>query len=262
MLDAMSVIELEELGIRRIVLTPEERPEMLIGGVNPAFIIGFLIDQEEGTLSGSMTLHPEPPEMQPKRVVSNIPAITNYMLGREQFVYDEDELSDEQVSIMPKVYWDATAAIELVILSAWRDLVVPEVRDQHYVIDRVRKGKGTGKRAAKRGNIEVIRYLPRRLVYRRESLAASHEGQRRIRQVHAVGTFSKLLPEGQHRSAEADAFAKEIGMPLAAHQTIVKPHYRGGTKEERELAEERDQLSIKKWKSWSAVDILRTRSAR
>jgi hypothetical protein len=68
--------------------------------------------------------------------------------------------------------------------------------------------------------------------------------------------FAKRLPEGQHRSPQAEEFAGQIGIPLADWQTIVHPHWRGGTPEEREAAELAADVPVKEWRSWDALDLL------
>jgi hypothetical protein len=263
-LDAISVIELEELGVRRIVITPEERPDRtMVKDANPQFIAGFLVDHVAGTFAGTITIGDDSAkQVHGRRAVVMVPAILDET-GRELEALGV-ESSGESADDLAHLH-EAQAAVELLVLSAWRDLVVPEVRDQHYEIDRVRKAKGGGgKRAAKRGNLEIIRYVPRRVVYRRAAReAAQREGGREPRQVYAVGAFSRRLPQGQKRSREADEYAKEIGIPLAPHQTVVQPHFRGGTEEERQHALETEHgLQVKHWKSWSALDLLRTRAAQ
>jgi hypothetical protein len=261
-LDAISVIELEELGVRRIVMTPEERPDSMVKEANPQFMAGFLVDHVAGTFSGTITIGDDgAKKLHGRRAVVMVPSILEQE-GRELEALGVD--SSGAVDDVAHLH-EAQAAVELLVLSAWRDLVVPDVRDQHYEIDRVRKAKGGGgARAAKRGNLEVVRYIPRRVVYRRAAReAAEREGKREPMQVYAVGAFSRRLPQGQKRSADADAYAKEIGIPVAPHQTVVKPHFRGGTEEERERAMDAEHgLQVRHWKSWSALDLLRTRAAQ
>jgi hypothetical protein len=258
-LDAISVIELEELGVRRIVMTPEERPDAMVEGSNPQFIAGFLVDHVAGAFAGTITIGDDSAaQVHGRRAVVMVPSILEQASAEITSTNDADNEHG-----MAQLH-EAQAAVELLLLSAWRDLVVPDVRDQHYEIDRVRKAKGGGgKRAAKRGNLEVVRYVPRRVVYRRAAReAAAREGRREPPDVYAVGAFSRRLPQGQKRSADAEEYAKEIGIPLAQHQTVVKPHFRGGSEEERQLAMEAGLgLEVRRWKSWSALDLLRTRAS-
>lgn len=258
-LTAMSVIELEELGVKRIVLTPEERPESTVTGRQPAFMCGFLVDHVAGSFAGTATIGNEDTFAEAGRRASFlVPAILDRVAG--ELSSSDPEPSGDLSRDMTPVH-EAQSAVELLVLAAWRDLVVPEVREQQYEVDRVRKAKGAGKRAAKRGRLEVIRYVPRRLVYRRAAReAAQREGRPEPRELYAVSAFARRLPNGQERSADAEAFAREIGIPLAGHQTVVRPHFRGGSAEERAAAMERgfgDQ--IRQWRSWSAIDLLRTR---
>src|SRR5207247_329490 len=65
--------------------------------------------------------------------------------------------------------------ITVLALAAWRNIVVPRVRDEHYEVSVRRKPKGTGKRAARqarRGDLAVVHYLPRLVAIRREEEAA------------------------------------------------------------------------------------------
>lgn len=258
-LEAMSVIELEELGVKRIVLTPEERPDTMIRGHNPQFLAGFLVDHAAGSFAGSITLGDDSAlDIHGRRAVVMVPAILD-QTSREMDEHSADISDPRDVAYIH----EAQSAVELLLLSAWRDLVVPEVREQHYEIDRVRKAKGKRARAAKRGDVDIIRYLPRRLVLLREERErSSGTGAHQPRRLYPVGAFSRRLPEGQKRSKEAEAFAAESGIPLAPWQTVVKPHWRGGTEEEREHAMSNPELDIRHWRSWSAIDLLRTRVAR
>jgi hypothetical protein len=259
-LSSVSVIELEELGIRRIVLTPEEQPLASVSGKEAAFHLGFFVDHAAGGFYGRAQVFTEPlSDLDNRRALVTAPAIL------EQAVL-HDDLPDTRVSVrtIPPAVEEAIAAVELIVLSAWRDLVVPEVREQHYEIDRVRKVKG-GKRprAAKRGDIEIIRYIPRRLILLREEREhPTSAGAYTPRRLYPVGAFSRRLPERQKRSREAEAFAAESGIPLAPWQTVVRPHWRGGTEEEREHAMADPELDVRHWRSWSAIDLLRTRLAR
>lgn len=252
-LDAISVIELEELGVRRLVLTPEERPDRSAVGTSASFLCAFLVDHVAGTFTGTATLGDE--EIKDgfgRRAVFMIPAILERAAT----------LSDARAT---DAVHQSQAAIELLVLSSWRDLVVPEVRDQHYEADQLRKAKGKqGRRAAKRGNLPIVRYIPRRLIYRRAAKeAAKREGRKEPKRLYAVSAFSRRLPEGQSRSREAAEFAEEIGIPLAPHQTVVRPHFRGGSKDEREAAMESGfGRQVRSWRSWSALDLLRTRAAQ
>lgn len=251
-LDTISVIELEELGVRRLVLTPEERPEASAVGTTADFHCAFLVDHAAGTFTGTATLGDEDTKTGfGRRAVFMIPAIL------------ERAATSRNDTGPPNVH-EAQAAIELLVLSSWRDLVVPDVREQHYEADRIRKPKGKrAGRSAKRGNLPIVRYIPRRLVYRRAaSEAARQEGRREPKRLYAVSAFSRRLPQGQSRSQEAEDFALEVGIPLADHQTVVRPHFRGGTPEERKVAMEGGfGQQVRNWRSWSALDLLRTRAA-
>jgi len=258
-LPSVSVIELDELGIRRIVLTPEEQPLTSVSGTQAAFHLGFFVDHAAGGFYGRAEVYAERVEgLGKRRGLVTAPAIYS------RAALDEEEVPEADAPVLPPAVVEAIAAVELIVLSAWRDLVVPEVRDQHYEIDRIRKAKG-GKRAraAKRGDVEIIRYIPRRLLLLREERErTASTGAHMPRRLYPVGAFSRRLPEGQKRSREAEAFALESGIPLAPWQTVVRPHWRGGTEEEREQATLNPELDVRHWRSWSAIDLLRTRLAR
>lgn len=151
-------------------------------------------------------------------------------------------------------------AVTSLIIAAWRDLVVANVREQQYVstVEREADSKPTrrAERKSKRGHVRVVRYLPRMVVIRREEEAerAEHGKRGPMRRAYRVGTFAKRLREGHKRSQEASEFAEEIGMPLKDNQTVVRPHIRGGTEEEREALLAQDDVRL--WRSWAAVDLI------
>ncbi len=259
-LSTVSAIELEELGIRRIVLTPEEQPLPTMTGEEPAFHLGFFVDHAAGGFYGRATVFSEPLEgADGRRALVAAPAI---LQQAAEHLPDSDDKETRSMRMLPPAVAEAIAAVELIVLSAWRDLVVPDVRDQHYEIDRIRKAKGKRPRATKRGDVEIIRYIPRRLIMLREQREqAATTGGHTPRRLYPVGAFSRRLPEGQKRSPEAEQFAKVSGIPLAPWQTVVRPHWRGGTPEEREHAAADPALDVRHWRSWSAIDLLRTRLA-
>jgi hypothetical protein len=87
-----------------------------------------------------------------------VPAILE-QVGRELEALEVPKSPSSADDLKP--VHDAQAAVELLLLCAWRDLVVAEVRDQQYEVDRVRKMKGgRTKRAAKRGDLEVVGTYP------------------------------------------------------------------------------------------------------
>ncbi len=256
-LDSISIVELDELGVRRIVMAPEERPQVrtMVGSI-PEVHTAFIVDHSEGSFFGHITLgDSDGPRLANHRATVMLPALMRHMAHESEGHGNSEDPVAEAVH-------EAQAAVETLILSTWRDLVVPRVRDEHYETERTRRRKGTGRKGAARGNVDVVRYLPRRLVYRRAVEASVSEGgRRRLTKVFPVSAFTRRLPDGQRRSREAELFARESGVPLAEHQTIVRPHFRGGTEEDRLAAlESREGLQVRRWRSWSALDLLRTRS--
>lgn len=172
----------------------------------------------------------------------------------EAAAFAEQQSGASSGSILPP-----DGAVLSLIVAAWRDLVVAKVREQQYEAtvtrDDATKGKRTA-RAAARGHLRVVRYLPRMVVIRRAEEAERLEGgaTRAMSRAFRVGTFARTLRDGHRRSREAQEFADEIGMPLRDDQTIVRPHIRGGTEEEREALLAQDDVRL--WKSWAAIDLL------
>jgi hypothetical protein len=239
-LDHIAVVEIDEMDVRRLVLAPERRSRM----ADTTFLeCGFWFEHATGAFVGKVMLVEGTDE-----IVTFAPSVANQAMRR-----GED-------------WREAQAVIELVVLAAWRDLVVADVREQQYESTLVRKQKGKSSRPGRteaRGDYTIIRYLPRRVVARRaEEKAAEQSGQRAHPRLYPVGAFARALPQGRKRGGEAEQFAAEIGIPLADYQTVVKPHYRGGSEDERRAALESAATAVRHWKSWSAVDLLRTRTRR
>ena len=234
-LDHIARVELGgRYGVERVTLAPEQR------GSGDAFFTSFVVEHKRGAIVGTLFLT-EPGSDWPASV---------YLVGFERAVEEMDGS-----------YEELTAPLAMLVLAAWRNLVVPRVRDEHYEITVRRKPKASGNRPARqvrRGDVAVIDYLPRTLVYRRMEEAARRERGEDIplRTLYRVGTFARRLPENDQRSAEADIFAAEIGMPLAPWQTVVRAHWRGGTPEERDAAEQAANAPLREWRSWDALDLL------
>ena len=235
-LDHIATIEVDEMNIDRIVLAPEERAD---DGANLGLI--GLVEHRRGTFVVSCTVPVTTSE--PSRIrlpQESAPTALTFA-----------------PAVMRQAMGEGASSLELMMLSAWRDLVVADVREQQYEIEIVRKAKG---KARKGRATEVVRYLPRRVALRRAERAAREAtGEPTLRRLYPVGAFAKRLPEGQNRSQEAEAYAARIGMPLADHQTVVQPHWRGGTEEDRRAAAEASDSPARVWRSWSALDLLRTR---
>jgi hypothetical protein len=235
-LDHVAIIELDEMNMNRIVLAPEERAD---DGANLGLI--GLLEHRRGTFVVSCTVPVKTAEQSPSRLPQDsAPTALTFA-----------------PAFMQEMMGEGASAIELMMLSAWRDLVVADVREQQYEQDVVRRAKG---KARKGRTTEVVRYLPRRVALRRAERAAREAtGEPALRRLYPVGAYAKRLPKGQKRSAEAEAYAAKIGMPLAEHQTVVQPHWRGGTEEDRRAAAEAADAPTRVWRSWSALDLLRTR---
>lgn len=236
-LDHVAVMVMEEAGIKEIVLAPERRE-------GRGLLTGFLIDHRDGVFFGETLLDEE--------------------FGRPlNFVPLCDTLGYENDPVEPGLATprELLSTFGLVTAAAWRDLVVPHVRDEQYEVESLRRAKNRDRgrrRTHARGDVSIVRYLPRRIAARQAQVEQAREaGQRTPPRRYPVGAHTRRLPEGQSRSDDAEQYAKEIGIPLAPYQTVVHPHWRGGTEEERQLnvtAEIPQQ-----WRSWSALDVLRTR---
>jgi hypothetical protein len=237
-LDHIARVELGgRQGIERVVLGPERWHE-------DRGLVGFIIHHKRGCFLGTTMIAPPGVRELGWPALSSVP-----VFGRQ--------LDGEPVEELANLFGHFT----VLALAAWRNIVVPRVRDEHYEVSVRRRPRGSGRRAgrqARRGDLAIVEYLPRLLAVRREE-----EAERKargvavpLRRVYRVGTFTKRLPEGQRRSPEAEAFARQIGIPLADWQTIVHPHWRGGTPEEREAAEASSDISVREWRSWDALDLI------
>lgn len=187
LLDHVAVIELEELGISRLVLAPEE------GADDQSMIaVNALVEHEQGTfvVSTSIRAGEGSHGIGPLRDFVGSKALPTVTTLAPAFLTERTQT-------------EGSSPLELLVLSAWRDLVVPDVRDQQYVTvsERTRKGR----RAERAGRARrVVHYVPRRLVVRRaEREARAASGEPTLRELYPVGAFAKRLPEGHSRSAEA-----------------------------------------------------------
>lgn len=239
-LDHIARIELGgRYGLERLTLAPEHWN-------GDTGIVSFLAAHKRGTFLGETRIGPAGFTEFGWPALTNVPAFSHYEPG--------------SVEGWAELY----APLTNLVLAAWRNIVVPRVRDEHYELSVRRKPKGSGQRGARqarRGDVAVVEYLPRTLALRRaEEEERRQRGEKApLRRVYRVGNFVKALPDGQQRSAEADSFAREIGMPLAPWQTVVRAHFRGGTPEEREAAEATESIPLREWRSWDALDLLAER---
>jgi hypothetical protein len=177
-------------GIERITLGPERWYE-------DRGQVGFIIQHKRGAFLGmTMTAPPGVVELG-WPVLSAVPVFG-------------PQLDGEPVEDLATLFGHIT----VLTLAAWRNIVVPRVRDEHYEVTVRRKPKGSGKRAdrqARRGDLAIVEYLPRLLAIRREEEAErkARGESAPLRRVYRVGTFTKAArgPEaltGGRRVRQAD----------------------------------------------------------
>lgn len=218
-LDHVARVRTDALGMRSLTLAPERLEPY-------GRMIGALLDTSRGAFACEILITPE------DQVEANATLADTLNFQ-----------SDESAALL--------GSIGLLVVACWRDLVVREVREQQY--SREPFGAGSGR--SKKGSGRYVGYLPRRIALREAASAeAAARGSRLTPRPHRVGAFTRRLPAGRRRSDDASAFAAQIGIPLDPRQTIVRPHVRGGTPAERE----REIAAVREWRSWSALDLLRT----
>lgn len=233
LVDHLALIELDQPALSRLVLAPEQ--------AEPAGAsLAFLVEHALGSFAGTLTLNHA--DDSPSSVTLTTPLLTTRLLkGGEEL----------------------TAGLALPLLAAWRDLVVADVREQQYEREirhhaSASQGRRRG-RALRRGEVDVIHYLPRRLAARRVQLEeAAQRGMRRPPRLYHVGVFVRRLPEGNQRSRPSAELAAALGIPLRDGETCVDEHWRGGSPEERAAASADE--AVRRWRSWSALDLLRLRT--
>lgn len=234
-LDHAALIELDEMNIDRLAIAPERISSR-------GFLTTYMVDTPFGAFFGESLFDRE------------LAGALCYLPLCDTIGFEDDRMSAGSAS--PR---QVMSFFGLLASAAWRDLTVANVREEQYESTTVRQAKGKGRRQKARGDLTVVRYLPRLVAARRAQVAeARSSGQRLPPRRYAVGAFSRRLPSGQRRSEEANLFAREIGMPLSDYQTVVHPHWRGGSSEERAAGDRGDERIVR-WRSWSALDLLRTR---
>lgn len=252
--DHVAVIEVDRKPIKKLVLSPEVHDRRF--GLT---YLNCLIEHEKGWFAAEV-------------MIGGDPDSPVFGLSLPFGSYAWRSLPDQERAVMAggdAAELPPDQSIIGIVVAAWRDLIVANVREQHYEAtverDEDSKPRRRASRKAKRGHAKVVRYLPRTVVIRRLEQQERLErtgSTRRMTRAYRVGAFAKVLREGTHRSPEAAEFADEIGMPLRDDQTIVRPHIRGGTEAEREALLAQDD--VRTWRSWAAVDLVfatRTRGA-
>lgn len=218
-LDHVARVRTDALGIRSLTLAPERLEPY-------GRTIGALLESARGTFACEVLITPD----------DQVEASTT--------LADTLDFQSAQSEAL-------RGSIGLLVVACWRDLVVREVREQQYS----RELLGVGRRSRRGNSNHYVGYLPRRIALREAASAeATARGSRITPRPHRVGAFTRRLPAGRSRSHDASEFAAQIGIPLGPRQTIVQPHVRGGTPAERR----RESLEVREWRSWSALDLLRT----
>jgi hypothetical protein len=261
--DHVAVIEVDRKPIKQIILAPE-----VMARANGLIFLTALVVHEKGTFACECLIkvaEAEPAHVGYRRHVAlSLPfgshAWRMLPAARGKVGWDDDRRAAAS-SALP-----ADEHVIALITAAWRDLIVANVREQQYESETVRGGSKNGKRPARsqaRGHTRVVRYLPRTVVIRRAMEAARasdpNASSRHLMQAFRVGCFSRMLAVGHKRSPEADDYARAIGMPLTDRQTVVQPHIRGGTEEDRRALLAQDDVRL--WRSWAALDLIHARRA-
>ena len=148
-LDHLAIVEVDEMNVDGIILAPEERADD-----DAAFSVSGLVEHRFGAFAVTCIVPDKTAEQSPFRPAQDSvpPALT----------------------FAPAFMWQMSSggasSLELMMLAAWRDLVVAEVREQRYETEVVRKAKGKARRAH---TVEVVRYLPRRGAIEEDGRAAA-----------------------------------------------------------------------------------------
>lgn len=138
-------------------------------------------------------------------------------------------------------------ALLCLVMAVYRDLVVADVREGHYVRAT---GPGTTKKERRAERSARPKLLPR-IVYenrtRRQRRAEGLPAEPRLISAHI-----RRLHEGFEASERAQARASEWQVPVPSGYTFVGPFYRP----RRDDAAARRELERPVYRSWSAYDLL------
>lgn len=140
-------------------------------------------------------------------------------------------------------------ALRCLTLACYRDLVVPDVRDEHYVRAENKQTKKERKRE-QAGSGERLRFLPR-VVYE-QRLTAERRAQGLPLEPRWVTPFIRRLPATWQASERALAKASEFALQVPEGWTFVSPHVRPKPKD----GEQPPAPPRRQYRSWSAYDLL------
>lgn len=251
--DHVAVIEIDRKPIKSIVLAPE-----LFQPTKDIIFLTAMVNHEKGSFACEVLIRFDRDEDDPNVIVNPRIALS-LPFGSHAWRMLPDNGEHDQRLLNSRGTLPPDEHIAAVIIAAWRDLIVANVREEQYEQAVIRGGGRQNERRparAQKRHTRVVRYLPRTVVIRRamEAQRQATGVTRHLSMAFRVGTFARRLQPGHQRSKVADDFARAIGMPLRTDQTVVQPHIRGGTPEEREALLATDDVRL--WRSWAAIDLL------
>lgn len=160
----------------------------------------------------------------------------------------ESTMISSAARIRPDIGAQLGDALLCLVMAVYRDLVVADVRDGHYV--RAAAGPGRTKKERRAEREARPKLLPR-IVYenrsRRQRRAEGLPAEPRLISAHI-----RRLHEGSEASERAQARATEWQVPVPSGYTFVGPFYRP----RRDDAAARRELERPVYRSWSAYDLL------
>lgn len=171
----------------------------------------FLLKSEGGVVPGIIDLATGSSNI----CLSNM--LQFYSEEETHHTYEEDAMEEME---------KARAAIDLLAVGAWRDIVTRETLDTFYdrereeKSERVKREKSNKTRTVKKAK---VRYLPRRR-YKSSSKGSSAKTV----SAHYVTGFLRRLPEGHKASQRQIEVSREHGIRVPDGYTFVSPHVRGG----------------------------------
>lgn len=143
-------------------------------------------------------------------------------------------------------------ALRCLAVAIYRDLIVPDVREAHYV--RRDASRAGAKKSKARQAEPRPRLLPRVVYEGRERVARQRAGEPMPPRL--ISPHIRRLGGGSSASDAARARATEWNIPVPNGYTFVAPFFRPRPADEAELAKAEKELERPVWRSWSAYDLL------